>query len=321
LGVALPNNDLDLAPYPRGTGFFVQHEGTIYVVTAGHVAKALEDAPFAIRLNDKNEKARIIKIDSAKWWYHPTDSSIDIALFPIEIPEWALISPWVPRWFMTEERRTTTNVGAGDLAYIVGMYFYVPGTKKNIPIVHTGHIAMMNEEEPIPTTDWRVANSAKAPSIHLNGYLVEAETFEGLSGSPVFVRRSVEGEGYGDVNEKTRLVAYGALWMMGLWHGAWYGDPAEAKKLPTTGRVPVGIGIVIPASKIIDVLETEELKQMRNDAKEFRDKGRAPEPQISAGQELTGDDILRAALNSAPAPRKTPKAKTAKRGRAGVNNK
>src|SRR5438477_8756683 len=73
----------------EGTGFLVSYTGYgDYVVTAAHVAKALEDAPFGIRLNDRQGHARVVHVDKVKWWYHP-DTTVDVAVMEYVPPEWA----------------------------------------------------------------------------------------------------------------------------------------------------------------------------------------------------------------------------------------
>ncbi len=138
-----------------GTGFLVSYtDAGDYLVTAAHVAKKLDGAPFGVRLNDKTGKARIDHRDGALWWYHP-DTTVDVALVEYAPPEWANTSPWIARWFMSDFKRGSKNIGAGDLVYIVGMYHFSPGTARNVPIVHTGHLAMMADGEKIPAKDWR----------------------------------------------------------------------------------------------------------------------------------------------------------------------
>jgi hypothetical protein len=85
--------------------------------------------------------------------------------------------------------------------------------------------------------------------------LVEAQTLEGLSGSPVFTRK---GEKW-------------ALFLLGIYQSAWDGRPGEVlekdRNLSGKGfRVPVGMGTVVPAWKIIDILDYAELKEPRTKA-------------------------------------------------------
>jgi hypothetical protein len=267
----LRGEDLDIF----GTGFLVACGGKFgnYIITAAHVAKYL-DAPFGVRLNDKNGKACLVRVQSTTWWRHPTDDKVDVAVMQFDVPEWADVSPWIPKWYVSESKRKTKNIGAGDLAHIVGLYKWLPGHARNTPIVHTGHIAMMFQE-PIACKDWRQAQPEKHPLINIEGHLIEAQTLDGLSGSPVFVRRSIPAMMVIPEVQKDPLGVWlhGSLWLLGLWHGAWFGDPAEELKKKFIGpiKVSAGMGIVVPATKILEVLNRQELLEMRNAEKARED--------------------------------------------------
>lgn len=285
----------------EGTGFLVSYTGHgDYIVSAAHVAKVLEGVPFGVRLNDKQDRARVEHVDEVKWWYHP-DTTVDVAVMEYMPPPWAKTSPWIARWFISDFKRETKDIGAGDLAYIVGMYHYLPGTTKNIPIVHTGHLAMMAER--IPAKDWRAADPDKAAPIEIEGFLVEAQTLEGLSGSPVFVRRSIHAMVEIPDLQQTPVNVWwhGSLWCLGLWHGAWYGEPTKEKRIRRTGpvKVPAGMGVVIPAQKILDVLNRPELVAKRSAADANEKMMRALETSSSSTGAITAK-----VLATRPLPRK-----------------
>ena len=91
----------------------------------------------------------------------------------------------------------------------------------------------------------------------LEGYLIETRSTGGLSGSPVFVHKGT-----------TRIFnKEGPLYLLGLIHGHWNWD------YPNLGRIVVdahyaeainmGIGIVVPAQKILQVINQPGLEKMR----------------------------------------------------------
>ena len=113
----------------------------------------------------------------------------------------------------------------------------------------------MEEDERIPI---KYNDSTK----HVNAYLVEAQTLEGLSGAPVFVDRTTR------VKLSSGEIIKASAWtsLLGIWQAAWDAPPTEilGAGRPSGTRVPVGMGLVVPAYRIIEVLEKQELKDMRN---------------------------------------------------------
>jgi hypothetical protein len=105
-----------------------------------------------------------------------------------------------------------------------------------------GNIAMMPDEV-IPTELG-----------DMEAYLVEARSIGGLSGSPAFVRKTVP-------------FGIGSFYLLGLMHGHW-DLPAKSKNDllmndDLLGKVNMGIAIVVPAKKILEVLNHPELVKMR----------------------------------------------------------
>ena len=99
--------------------------------------------------------------------------------------------------------------------------------------MHTGHIAMAPDDE-IPVTNPKTGQVVKT-----RGYLIEAQTLQGLSGSPVFIRyTNVSGISSG----MRRVVGYSNIvHLLRVWQGAWDGMSADilTEKLGRERRVPV----------------------------------------------------------------------------------
>ena len=74
------------------------------------------------------------------------------------------------------------RIGIGDICYAVGLFRLMAGSRRNLPVIHTGRIALIPEDERIPVQDWLNPNG---PRKHIEGYLVKLQNLKGLSGSPV----------------------------------------------------------------------------------------------------------------------------------------
>lgn len=59
---------------------------------------------------------------------------------------------------------------------------------------------------------------------------------------------------------------YGDSWLLGINHGAWFGEPEDELELPLhTGPVdvPISMAIVIPSEKLIEMLDSQKMKDRR----------------------------------------------------------
>jgi hypothetical protein len=242
-----------------GTGFFIDHEGFSYLVTARHVAMGIH-APFVVGYNNLAGEMVLDDVDYADWHYHE-DPSVDVAVIPAGLnqADWKVFSSSL---FVVERPGRNPLFGPGDLVYIVGLYRLFPGKAKISPVVHTGHIGML-PSDPIP-----MKNRVTKETVEVKGYLIEAQTLEALSGSPVFFRYTNPTDIFTPFG---RVMGYAEnVYLLGLWAGAWDGisGPMLTEQLgKKERRVPVGMGIVIPAMQIVEVLNSEPLRQMREQAK------------------------------------------------------
>jgi hypothetical protein len=247
-----------------GTGFLASyHSGGYtfrYLVTCRHVAEEL-DVDFFMSLNTNAGPSELAPVETADWQSHP-DPTVDIALTRIGLNARHYDHLAVE----LSKSADKSNIACGQRMHIVGLFRLHRGSTRNVPIVHTGHIAALADpKEKIAVED------RHGKRVETECYLVEAQTLQGLSGSPVFIQQylhlpariSHPDEGDRDVY----LNAFGEVTLLGVYQGAWDAHPGSvlaADRDLGKLRVPVGMGLVIPISRVIEVIEgNETLKKLR----------------------------------------------------------
>lgn len=250
-----------------GTAFWLGFEEdgkpNIYLVTAKHVAECYGDDPIYLRLNTRDGVGKDFYLDPLqpsakhfKWYFHP-DPSVDLAVlfFQMRLDDTGI--DWLAINSLEVVNRTTAKeaspVGCGDLCYAVGLFSLAPGTKQNFPVIHTGNIARMaSRDELIPQQQ----NGGEI--VDQEGYLVQLSNLGGLSGAPVFVRSGfcirLENGEYGMVTRES-------VDLLGVWSGSWEGPSAGSPHM----RVPVGMGIVVPSERLLELLTSEPVRANRRE--------------------------------------------------------
>jgi hypothetical protein len=151
---------------------------------------------------------------------------------------------------VTQEIISKEQIGLGTEVFLVGLFAHHFGKRKNIPIVRVGNISAMPEE----LVETRMGK--------IDAYLVEARSLGGLSGSPVFANLGVVRMHDGQLQMRT---GDPFLYLLGLMHGHWDLRVSEIDDdvVDNTGiqRVNMGIGIVVPAQKIIEVINQPRIVQ------------------------------------------------------------
>ena len=269
-----------------GTGFLVAHERFGYLVTAAHVATVLGENPFLVRLNKKDGTSQNLHADGVEWFTHP-DPTVDVAVIPfapLAMGDFeALHIPTDEGMFRTDHF-PGVRIGPGDLTYTTGLFRLMSGERRNLAVVHSGAIALMPGEK-IPVRNWK----DRGKTLFCDGYLVETHSLDGLSGSPVFVRPTMPfasvAPGMPLAPDTPRellrkITGVGARFeplLLGLWQGSWDAPPDEIVAIQSGKdvRVSVGMGIVVPAERIIELLEQDEMKKARAEAKDKAAASRA----------------------------------------------
>jgi hypothetical protein len=260
-----------------GTGFLVNHENCGHLITAKHIAHVLGDDPYLVRVNTKDGKSLNLHVDGARWVEHP-DPSVDVALSGVSLPDADVT--YVPSSILlaSDAEPTPVTVGVGDTTYTIGLWRLLSGEKRNLPVVHRGSIALIPREEKIPVRDW--LDNSKV--LQVEGYLIETQGMTGLSGSPVFFRPTVffdrpltpgiDGTPHSRVGAPSQDV-----FVLGLWSGSWDAPPDDvlAVQAGRENRVSVGMGVVVPAGKIIELLNQERVVKRRKELLAIAMKERA----------------------------------------------
>lgn len=265
-----------------------------------------------LRVNTKAGSTTEIQIDSREFRYHPNNemAPTDVAVCPfsrrfthngetIEIDAAPLWLVEGPRGFIASKEFSDTFIGLGAEVAVIGLFKSHFGENRNIPIVRVGNISAM-PSEPIKTKY----------TGYIDAYLIEARSVAGLSGSPVIV-----------VPDAALMLAKGLKgeWpqgaaLLGLMHGHFdvqnLNEDVVADSDSSTRSVHTGIGVVVPAEKIIETVNHPELVAMRKEAaKSFREKSAAIEdaaddltegsaPRVSDGSPTHREDFMRLAATA-----------------------
>ena len=250
----------------------------VYAVSNWHVVGTNP----VIRLNTTDGKFAVIPLTLDKWHRH-TDGETDLAVAPIDlsIPSKFLMRVINHTHLLTREWITTCGVGIGDDLFVVGRFVDHDGIQRNQPTVRFGAIAQM-PGDPIETKMGRQ-----------DAYLAELRSISGYSGSPVFALIPYHRDRTISQKEReeiaTRPNAIGGkerIFLIGVDCGHMhylddqdvYEEVLEAngeKVLRPTNlwvSVNTGMAIVIAAWKLDELLQSAELKTMREQENQRRKK-------------------------------------------------
>jgi hypothetical protein len=275
---------------PRATCFFVQYTEFQWrfdhLVTAEHVVSGLtaKGHDIWLRINLLNGETEEIQIDPGAFRYHPRNEEepTDVAVVPFRMTYQDDSGKWHrrvdaenisingPKSFMPTKEFSEDSIKAGGEVAIIGLFRSHYGQNRNTPVVRVGNIAAL-PGEPVHT---KYAG-------YMRAYLVEARSIAGLSGSPVF---SMRGSELNMVSALAQLQGKSGLGdpiaLLGLMHGHFdvpnLNEDVVADQDEPERSVHTGIGVVIPAEKILETIQHPELIEMRKKkAKEFRESGGA----------------------------------------------
>lgn len=288
-----------------GTAFFVSIPARelelyfVYLVTAKHIIDKAQkksiDQKVYLRANFKDGSTRTVGVPIDDWMFHARDASVDVAAMrmPLPIDDTDFLSIPAHDMAITDEIIRKEGIGVGDEVFLTGLFTRHRGRERNLPIVRTGNIAMM-PEEPV----WTQMG-------FMDAYLVEARSIGGHSGSPVFVHLS----GMRERGKRVRFRGRIFYWL-GLVHGHWKLDMLNTDVLMedfVTGEpINMGIAVVVPVSKIMEVLNQKTLAEERKTIEEREQAKRMPAP--DSAQEGLTKEAFEDALKRVSRPKEPPPA-------------
>jgi hypothetical protein len=295
---------------PRGTGFIIAQPSEfgdgdkasfLYLVTAKHVIDGLAGELSGARINRRDGTAEMVHLGN-KWWFHPSDPDVDVAVIPFGGTNEDItifdFQAFPTRAFATDKAIEEAAIGVGDEVFITGLFAHNLGSSQNMPIVRMGNIALMSAGEPIQSGDRK-----------MEAHLIESRSIGGLSGSPAFVRQTISvGFAHPTNFEEHQLyrkmkpeevkemrddglfiTGVGPFYLLGLMHGHWDIPVGQKNNVLVAedqrGRVNMGIALVVPATKVLEVINQPELSDMRRGVHEEMEK------QIRRGGKVTLDSV------------------------------
>jgi len=252
-----------IAPY--GTGFFVgvknpasPNSFAVYLVTSKHVlyqpkSKNFLDQIF-IRLNRKDGGSEIgavplITAGEKRNVFVHGDSSVDIAVIPFLPDQSQFDFKFLPdELITTKEGFGELKIREGSDVFFTGLFSPFIGSQRNYPVVRFGRVALVTGEK----IEW--------DGELMDLYLVEAGSYGGNSGSPVFFYLGSDRE------PGSLIVGSPVLKLAGIMQGTFL--DAQEIKIINRDTNPVslssmGIAAVVPAYKLHDVLYGDEVKAKR----------------------------------------------------------
>ena len=269
-----------------GTGFVVatpRPDGGAFLhfVTAKHVADQLGGAPFALGVNRKDGEPALIHADDVRWYFHPTEpKAVDAAvcLFAPTNYEELDLHLITEHHFALKEQMPERGMGIGDEIAVVGLFTRFWGQKRLFPIVRTGNLAMLPTER-VPARD----------SDPMEVYLAEGRSIGGLSGSPVFIRQTVNLILKDDQDQDVPFAGLGQLYLLGMMIGHWE-LPASFGKTENTEAVNMGISMIVPIDKIKEIIYSPEMLVMRDHLEQDLLREYGPVADSEFGTQITPKD-------------------------------
>jgi hypothetical protein len=255
---------------PRGTAFFVsipmKTGEVVFIVTAAHnieFARA-NDRSLFLRLNRTDGAVEDIEIPDQDGWLESNETDLALRRFPLAQTGDYEFTRVEPGLIAGDSRVAAKRIAPGDEVFFCGLFSEHPGRSRSQPIVRWGNVSMM------PGEKVRVATPGGGGRL-IDAYLIEARSWGGQSGSPAFVFFPPDRElGFldlpsweeGDPGSGGRLIAGAYPMLLGVVQGHFdIQQDVSFKSEFNTGEAHVnvnaGIAVVIPAQKVIDILEIE----------------------------------------------------------------
>ena len=250
---------------PNGTAFFVGVKKptepttfTVYLITAKHVLYKPDTTEFIdkvhVRINKRGGGSEVSTIpitvegDNKNIFFH-SDPSVDVVAIPFLPDQTRFDFKFLPDEFITtQEDYDNLKIREGSDVFFTGLFTPYLGSEKNYPVVRFGRIALVTDEK----IEWQ----GKQMSL----YLIEAGSYGGNSGAPVFF--------YFGSDRTPGMLTVGKpiLKLAGVMQGTF--RDAQEIKIIETKKTPIsvsnmGIAAIVPAYKVHELLFSKEMKRRR----------------------------------------------------------
>ena len=265
-----------------GSAFWVSRAGPedirdeyrpAYLVTAAHVIDEIQkkgaEKRVWVRVNTRTGNQDSFDTSLTCWRMHP-EKNVDVSVLKIGNGDYEH-KAWPLEWSVIDDKLDTIETGdrkveLGDEICFAGLFHLHAGEQRNRPIVRVGTIAALREE-PVLSEDGRP----------MDVYLVESRSFEGLSGSPVFIdirtAKTTRPPSWGSMAGAYDPSSPGRFKLLGVVSGH-FGDDVVADDGRQKIHVNTGIAWVIPAEKIHEALAGYG-SQEEIEANDFRERKKA----------------------------------------------
>ena len=251
-------------PEPLGTGFWVavpaqENHGKLfcYIVTAKHVISGRRSVMVRLNLVAGEQPSGLARIELSSADHRPIvheNPAVDIAVIPYAPPQDAGVDFKVLQRGMlaTMDFRERETVSEGDEVFFTGLMPQVYGRLRNTPVVRYGRIALVTDE-PFVTEEGEA-----------NYLYVEANSYPGNSGSPVFLR-------FGPIRQAGGIRIGGdRIMLLGVMHGyLQQGRPidqvVESENKVLAFFENINIAMVCPVDYLADILDSAEARERRGE--------------------------------------------------------
>lgn len=236
-----------------------------YAITASHVV-AGPKREMALRFNLKQGETRDEPVSSTDWILH---DSTDIAILTLHMPlgdfdvGFLRYNSFIKQSGHLFKRGLDSSpdtplfpYGAGTEIYSIGLFAKHAGSSRARPLARFGHIALdpAHGEQILAQLD-----ATSSDYMPIDAILVEMASWQGQSGSPVFMRPLAtvdESAGNRDPD------VFGASFLLGLMQGS-YSEIEEvlfsSSGEPMGYKANAGIASVVPAKDILNMIENNEV--------------------------------------------------------------
>lgn len=259
-----------------GTAFVAEHDdrGRIfkYLFTADHVVRDIAGKKSWLRVNLKSGGTEKVSLRNTVWFTHPRENIDATACISSLGGRFDVEGVPTERFIINEANREERGVGIGDDCFTLGLFALVSGQHQNTPLLRYGTLAMI-PRDPIRTRRYG----------SMQAFLAETRSLPGASGAPVFVRESLrlpmQVTRPGKTEANVYPTASGSFFLLGLTHGFWDSESLDEEEFPEYEGFEahnLGLSIVVPAEKLIDIIAQPAVATLRDQAVTRRKRPRAP---------------------------------------------